>query len=283
MPPKRTASRGSPRSRLKTAAGTGLSTWMLYPVVLLVLLLYLCFYTQYAVHISENILYFIHPTADRAFAYGENHFDDTNPQAYDINRAEFYFKLADAQNPRLPYVNHELARIAFLQGDFTTALAYINVQIEREGDTTPNSYYVRGLIEGFMGDYLDAERDYAHFLTFDPFDWAGINDYVWVLLKDKKPREADAQIAAVLPYAQNNPWLLNSDAIALFELGDTRTARSRIAQAAQAVSSLDSTQWSHAYPGNDPSVAPAGLAAFKAAVSANMHSIDSGSLKDTVQ
>ena len=91
-----------------------------------------------------------------------------------MNRAEIFFQRAVQLDPHLPYVFHQLGRIAFLEGDFNLALSYINTQIDLEGSTTPNSYYMRGLIEGYMGDYTDAETDYVHYLKYDPIDWAAV-------------------------------------------------------------------------------------------------------------
>jgi tetratricopeptide (TPR) repeat protein len=225
----------------------------------------------------------MHPSAERAYAYGDEHFNADDPSAYDIGGAEYFFRIAAQEDPSLPYVYHELARIEFLKGDFSGALAYINIQILNQGDKTPTSYYMRGLIEGFMGDYADSEADYAHYLRFDPIDWAAVNDYSWALLKDGKPGAADAAIERVLKYFPNNAWLLNSDAIALSELGEATSARARIDAASQSVASLTPAQWSSAYPGNDPGIASQGLAAFKTAVMNNMHTIDTGGSVPTVQ
>lgn len=232
----------------------------------------------------ETYQYDRSPSAQRAFDIGERHFDSSRyPQSYDIDRAEYYFKLALEQDPTLPYVFHELSRIAFLRGDFPLALAYIDFQIQNEGDATPNSFYVRALIEGFAGDYPAAEADYARYIAGDPINWAATNDYSWVLLKDNKPKEADAAIGKVLQYFPDNPWLLNSDAIALSEMGDASTARTRLVAASAALSTMTDAQWSSAYPGNDPGVAATGLDAFKEAVDSNIHSIDAGKPIPAVQ
>lgn len=245
---------------------------------------YLWYRSPWMSDLIEQHEYNADPSAALAFADGERHFDSVEyPQDYDINRAENFFQLALMQNPHLPYIYHELSRVAFLQGNFPVALAYIDIQIQNEGSTTPNSYYVRALIEGFMGNYPDAEGDYAHYLEFDPIDWAAVNDYSWVLLKDNKPKAANAAIEKVLPYFPNNAWLLNSDAIALSEMGDATSAKARIDAASQALTSMTPQAWTAAYPGNDPDVAGEGLGAFKAAVAENMHSIDTGSVAHAVQ
>src|ERR1051326_5399254 len=62
--------------------------------------------------VREDITMWLMPSAERAFAYGERHFDATNPALYDVRRANSFFIEAVAMNPRLPYVYHELARIS---------------------------------------------------------------------------------------------------------------------------------------------------------------------------
>ncbi len=231
----------------------------------------------------EDVAYAVSPTAARAYAYGVAHFDAANPAQYDINRASYFFNLAVAKDPTLPYIYHELARIAFLRGNFNQALALIDIQIERQGDKTPNSYYVRGLIEGYMGLYDASAKDYEHFIRFDPHDWAAKNDEAWVLLKAKRYADALAVTDSGLADDPANPWLLNSNATALYELGRYREALAVAEKASAAVALLTPAQWSHAYPGNDPAIAAQGLATFQKAVRDNMHTISLAVASSTVQ
>jgi tetratricopeptide (TPR) repeat protein len=223
------------------------------------------------------------PSGTRAFAYGERHFDAQNPSEYDVNRAYALFVQALKLDPTLAYVHHEIARIHFLRGDFGDALAQIDIQIEQHGDSTANSYYVRALIEGYMGDYADSANDYAHFLQFDPHDWAGLNDYAWVLLKAGRFADAASTTAAGLQDFPDNPWLLNSNAIALYEEGHIAEAQLPAQQAAAAAAALSEADWLHAYPGNDPKIAADGLAAFRTATAANIHMIDAALASSTVE
>ena len=231
----------------------------------------------------ENITYDMWPSADRAFAIAEHHFSDQYPSAYNIDRAADFFRETERRDPGLKYVHHELARIAFLKGDFTTAMAEINLQIAQEGDSTPNSYYVRGLIEGFAGNYGDAAKDYEYFLQFEPRNWAGINDYAWVLLKASRSRDAVKTTAQGLVDFPDNAWLLNSNAIALYEVGDRVLAKVQAQKALVAVGDLTEREWSLSYPGNDPKSATEGLAAFKKATINNMSVIIGTSSRSAVQ
>ena len=225
----------------------------------------------------ENFSLMKDPSGALAYQYGELHFSLAYPQEYDIERAQYLFELAKRLDPSLPYVHHELARIYFLHEDYAGALTEIDVQIAEYGSKSPNSYYVRGLIEGYAGEYGASEQDYARYLTYEPHDWAGTNDYSWILLKDGKPAAAHDAISRVIAYFPDNPWLFNSDAIALSELGDKTQARSEIAEAQALVQKLSPQEWSYAYPGNDPRIASDGLAAFQKSVVQNMHTIDSNS------
>lgn len=226
-----------------------------------------------AVDTYEDVAYFMSSTPERAFTFGTRHFSVDDPADYDINRAKRFYMLAASKDPSMLNVYHQLARISFLQSDFKTALTQIDFQIDMHGETTPPSYYVRGLIEGYTGDYVDAEVDYAHFLRLEPENWAGLNDYAWVLLKDNKPAMAAAATASGLALYPDNPWLLNSSATALYEIGDVTGARVMVERAKAAVQTLTPAQWSIAYPGNDPAIAQEGVDTFKKAVDDNMRMI----------
>ncbi len=232
---------------------------------------------------KEQTMLMLFPSAQRALSYGTLHFDATNAAEYDIGLAEYYFQYAAAKDPSIPYVYHELARISFLQGNLTAALAQIDTQISMHGDSEPKAYYVRGLIEGYMGDYTNSATDYAHFLEFEPNNWAAKNDEAWVLLKAGEYQQALRVVDSGLSYVPSNAWLLNSKATALFELGDYQEALMVAQNASTAVSYLTPEDWSVAYPGNDPAIADQGLAAFKQAVANNMHTIELALATSTVQ
>ena len=233
--------------------------------------------------VREEILYALDPSAERAFQYGARHFSSDDPARYDIDRAEHFFKLASLKDPTIPYLYHQRARISFLRGDFKRAMAQIDFQIQMHGDAAPNSYYVRGLIEGYMGEYADSARDYEYFLRFDPLNWATLNDYAWVLLKAERFLDAAEVAARGLIDFPDNPWLLNSYAIALFELHDYQNALSAAQKASVEVAKVSEAEWLHAYPGNDPKVGSQGLAVFRKAVADNMHTIELAIASSTVQ
>lgn len=236
---------------------------------------------EHIINIYENVSYALVPSAQRAFAIGERHFSAQDPAAYDVDRAQYFFKLAESQDRQLPYLYHELARISFLKGELITALAQVNTQISLFGDHAPNSYYVRALIEGFMGEYGPASRDYEHYLAFDPHNWAAINDYTWVLLKAQRYEDASVEATKGLTFFPDNPWLLNSDATALYELGRYDEALRLEDRAQTTAARLSSSDWLKAYPGNDPKIADVGLEALKNAIAGNVHAITTAQARAT--
>lgn len=249
--------------------------FVVYAVLVIGIVVFACY--EYRIPLQEryeDFAYLINPTADRAFAYGERHFSAPDVQEYDINRAKTFFLLAVRSNPELPYIHHELARIYFLKGNYQSALAEINIQISAQGDNVSSSYYVRGLIEGFMGNYPASIKDYAHYIKIDPYDWAAINDYAWVLLKYNRPVDALTITNIAVTYFPNNPWILNTNATARYETGDIAGARIKIEAAQNALQTLTQATWLRAYPGNDPAIAQAGINSFKKSVQNNMHTIE---------
>jgi tetratricopeptide (TPR) repeat protein len=244
-------------------------------------LAFLC--SPLAQRLREDIVLARHPSAETAFAYGSAHFNAMDARSYDIARAEAFYTKAALLDPDMPYVFHELARIAFLRGDFGRALDLIDIQIIKHGESAANSYYVRGLIEGYMGKYEAAEADYAYFLQKDPDNWAAMNDYAWILLKAGKTEDALRVTARGVSVYPENPWLLNSLSIAQYELGSLADALDTAHRAVAASQNITREQWLTAYPGNDPRTAAEGIASLQQSALANMHRIEMAVAAGTVQ
>ncbi len=222
----------------------------------------------------ENITFAFYPSAELAYEYGNVHFNASNVDQYDIKRAEYWYEEALKLDSTFPGVYHQLARVSFLRGNFNRAMVRINAEINLpNGPVSASSYYIRGLIEGYMGRYDDSVKDYERYLESDPRNWAALNDLAWVLLKGNQYAYAEQVTQKGLIYFPSNPWLLNSSATALFELGRYEEALAQVEKAHAAVSDLSQQQWLVAYPGNDPQVAGLGVMAFKNAVSDNRHTI----------
>lgn len=251
----------------------------------LILLVALSIYTyEPARFLYERAVFYSFPTAERALAYGDNHFSSLNARMYDLDAARYFYDYAYALDPKLPLLSHQLARVAFLRGDNVQAMFFINRELTQNPDPIPSSYYVRGLIEGYMGDYDKAAEDYAKFISLHgTINWASQNDYAWVLLKAKKPGDAHAAAERGLSAFPENPWLLNTDAIALYEMGSTTAAKKEVALANQFVTKITPQDWLVAYPGNDPASAEEGIQTLRKSIEANMHTIESGSPANAVQ
>lgn len=241
------------------------------------LLLVSALYFSLTVHfrdISQKSTLLISPSAERAYAYGNEKFDAQLPRDYDPEHAQRLYELALQLDPAKPYVRHQLARLEFLKGNFDSALMLIDEEIAMPGGpASPSSYYVRGLINGFAGNYSEAIHDYETYLRTDPKNWAAINDYAWVMLKAGKQSEALIAVDWGLLYWPQNPWLLNTKAIAHYELGDTEKAFYAIISANEILQSLTAPEWSKANPGNDPLIAQRGVDEFQKSVNTNMHTI----------
>ncbi|MDB5238648.1 MAG: hypothetical protein JWM46_918 [Candidatus Kaiserbacteria bacterium] len=232
---------------------------------------------------ADAVRFRISPSAATAFSIAEQHFDAEKRALYDLDEAQKYFAIASSKDPGMIYVFHELARVSFLRGDYARAFAEITLQINLHGNETPNSYYVRGLIEGYMGAYAASAADYEHFLKTDPHNWAAMNDYAWVLLKANRFQDAAVVTTEGLRSFPDNPWLLNSQAIALYEMNAFSSAYGSETKASAALGSITEAQWLHAYPGNDPRIAQEGIASFKKSVSDNMHMMALAAATSTVQ
>lgn len=252
----------------------------------LVFTTFICLYVIFPaalVTVWETVTFAVQPTAGRAFEYGERHFSATNGDMYNIARAEYFFTKAADIDATTPYVYHELARIAFLRGNYLKALGLINLQISKHGETAPNSYYIRALIEGYMGRYDDAATDYEHYLQFDPRNWAALNDYAWVLLKAHRFQDAALATSRGLEDFPDNPWLLNSEATALYEMGHYSAALEAAQRAFKTAAELTEQQWLTAYPGNDPAVAHKGIATLQDSIANNIHIIEMRLASSAVQ
>ena len=236
-----------------------------------------------ALKATEWIVYSIFPSQERAMRYGDRHFNAISPRMYDFELAANFFNEANSFDASHPNLSHQLARVAFLRGDNRLALFYINKQIRDHGALLPNSFYMRGLIKGYAGLYDSAAEDYEVFLEHSPDNWAGITDYAWVLLKAGRFAEAAGATERGLSIFPDNAWLLNTSAIALYELGEYEKALERAQKAVDAADRVTEEMWLTAYPGNDPRIAEEGVATLRKSARDNMHKIEAKVGSSTVQ
>lgn len=210
-------------------------------------------------------------TAENAFQCGNHYFGVYGSSGYNVIKAEDYFGRAVALDETLPDAWHQYARAAFLRGDYAVAMYRINKQFEMRGDELMASYYIRGLIEGYSKDYVHAEQDFKKYIESDRNNWAARNDLAWIYFVQGKYKDIVALIHGFANTSGTpNPWLLTMDAMALYNLGDSKTALAELYKARDAAAKLTGRDWIHAYPGNDPAIATKGLAGFRQTIEDNI-------------
>lgn len=200
------------------------------------------------------------------FAVGNYYFGGG---AYDINKAEEYFKKAIEFDEKLPGVHYQLSRVYFLRSDFYKALLEINKEIELHPDIK-RSYYVRGLVNGYSGRLSDAEADFKEFLKWKPDSWAAHNDLAWIYFKEGDYKKSRDTALAGLMYSDMNPWLLNSLGVSLLNLGDKKSAKETFLKALSVLETMSPESWGSAYPGNNPLIYESGFREMKKSIENNL-------------
>jgi tetratricopeptide (TPR) repeat protein len=205
-------------------------------------------------------------------AIGEHYFGKGD---YNLALAEEAYRKLLHVNPETPLAHYELARIYFAQGNFLKALSEINTELAKHPDNK-RALYVRGLIYGYKNDSDDlrrAEADFRSFTEWSTGEWAGYNDLVWILVKQKKFNAAKTAITTAFEKAHGsstNPWLWNSLGVVELHLGNTESAHQAFARAHELAFSLEKEIFQNAYPGNDPRSTEHGFAEFKNSIAENM-------------
>lgn len=222
-------------------------------------------------HPFEEIALILDRSPDKAFEYGQYHFNSAHSSAYDLRRAEELFTRVYMRDENYPLVRHELSRISFLKGDLDRAVYLATQELELNPNPSPSTYYIRALTYGYLRRYTDAANDYEKYFSLVPANWGSINDYAWVLLKVGYAEAALEALEWGLGQWPKNAWLLHNKVIALYELGRYKDAVETGELALKAVETVTEEEWLLAYPGNDPRVAHEGLTTFRNAVLENVH------------
>ena len=218
-----------------------------------------------------KLILFIDTDADVAVKIGNYYFNVNNEGAYDLEKAKYYFNKALELDPNVSDAWHQLARINFLAGNFGDALLEINKQIEIHDDGLMSSYYIRGLIYGFMDEHEMAEKDFLIFAEWDKENWAVHNDLAWIYFKNGDYEKAEQISRKGLDFNPNNPWLLNSYGVSLMNTNKSASANVALLKALDEAQKLTPFEWQKAYPGNNPNVAKEGLENFIEAIEFNVN------------
>lgn len=221
-------------------------------------------------HTLPEVMLFTNADATIAVEIGNYYFNVYENGVYDLEKAQRYFEHALLLDPLIPDAWHQLSRIDFLNGDFDSALYKINKQIEIHGDSFMASYYIRGLIYGYMDEFKKAEENFLVFLEWDPINWATHNDLAWVYFQGGRYEKALEIAHKGLSISPANVWLLNMKGLALLNLGHLNEAREFFEQALSGTVFLTKDSWHRAYPGNDPGIAGQGLREMREAIEKNI-------------
>lgn len=209
--------------------------------------------------------------ADLYFAIGSSYFGEG--KIYDVEKAKNFFLQVQKLDDRYPIAHYQLARVYFIEGNFYPALSEINRELELYPDFK-RSYYVRGLIYGYMRQFDLAAADFKEFLLFKPESWAAHNDLAWIYFQMGAYDKALATVEEGLIGSPQNMWLLNSRGVALLNLGRKEEARKSLALALAIVNMTTPEQWGRSYPGNNPSIYGEGLEAMKLSIQKNIALLD---------
>lgn len=213
-------------------------------------------------------------TTDARFAMeiGNYYF---NGGGYDLEQANRAYQKALLINPLIILGHYQLARINFTKNNFNLAIEEINKELEMNHSNL-RSLYIRGLIYGYSGNLAQAEEDFSRFIQWAPKEWAGYNDLAWVLLKEKKYKQAYYIAQEGIEHALNgekNAWLWNSRGVAELNLDLHEQARNSFEQALVLAEAITSANWQRSYPGNNPEDAESGLVQFKEAIQINLRNV----------
>jgi len=184
-----------------------------------------------------------------------------NGGAYDLKKAERWYRTALWLNPSMPAAHYQLSRIYFVEGRTEEALREVNKELKMR-PLFGRAYYMRGLIEGFSKNLDAAEADFKKILelgklseyaeSLDQSGWAVYNDLSWVQFQKGEYGDVEKTAREGLEKYPHNPWLLNSWGLGLMNLKKTKEAAAAFDLALKATQKLTVEDTRRAYPGNDP-------------------------------
>ncbi len=199
-------------------------------------------------------------------------FDGQKP-TYSLPLASFFYKQSlyfDTTNGIPPsYTYYQLSRIAFIKGDLTNALVYINKELEFHPENT-QSYYMKGLTLGYLGRVLEAIQSFQLYIKADPYSWAAHNDMAWLQFRSGDYRGALTTINAIYSYYIGNPWVENTRGVMLMNLGNNKEAEQSFIRGLASVEKMMPHDWGAAYPGNHPDIYSTGLSSMRKTLENNL-------------
>lgn len=221
-------------------------------------------------NLAPVALYINRGDAVLSVAIGNYYF---NGGAYDLERALRAYQKALDIDPRARLAHYQIARIYFIQGNLINALKEINTEFELHPDNY-RAFYVRGLINGYLGRFGMAEKDFSAFIESASSEWAGYNDLAWVQIKLGKFKEAKSTVERAFERIPGeklrNPWLWISLGIAYLNLKEYYEAKDAFLTALKMTERMSAKYFWSAYPGNNPRHAQESFDQFRASLYFNL-------------
>ncbi len=192
-----------------------------------------------------------------------------NGGEYNLEKAEKYYNAALLAYPKMSYAHYQKARIYLVTNKTEEAKKEIDKELAVHPENK-RSFYVRGLINGYLKDYPEAENDFKQFIRYAPNEWAGYMDLSWIYIADDKFQEAADVSQKGLQKFPENPWLLSNNGLALYKLGKYEEAKRSLLKGKDLAQKVTPEDWKKTYPGNNPLGAESGIKDLKAAISYNL-------------
>ena len=200
----------------------------------------------------------------------EYYFDSPEENGfYNLDKSRRLYQTVIAMDETFVSPWYQLARIAFLYSDYEQSLQYIDIYQFLAEDPRPHSLYLEGLVLGFAGDTKASLRTLQAYYIYDNSSWYIHNNLAWTYFKLGNFTAMDTVTDAGLEHHPHNPWLLMNKGLAQYNLGNQEQALYFLDASDRYARSLEPKDWSRTYPGNDPAIAPVGLAEFRSILEAN--------------
>jgi tetratricopeptide (TPR) repeat protein len=221
--------------------------------------------------VTLSILYLF--TLSSVNLYIGNIFFGGKDGLYNINLASFFYTHAayPISNNTVEYAHYQLGRTYFIQGRLQAARNEIYKELELFPENK-RSYYMLGLIYGYMHEEKLAIEAFGKFIEWKPESWAARNDKAWL---EFRIGDIDAALETISPvtHLTDNAWVQNTYGVLLMNKGRYLAAKLAFANAKAAADKLTETEWGKVYPGNDPRIYTAGINATRKSIESNIELI----------
>ncbi len=214
----------------------------------------------------KNDFYFNRIIAQKFFQKGEYYY---NGGAFDIPRAQKWYRLANVFDAKLALLHHQFARTYLVTSEFDKGLAEINTEIQNHPENK-RAYYVKGLLDSYANRNDEAIADFKEFIASKQNGWAAYADLSWAQIKKEVYEDAIETTNEGLKVYPENLWLFSNQGLAHYRLGEYEKAKEDLEKAKGLAEKLTPNDWKKAYPGNNPAGAEKGVDDIRAIISYNL-------------